>query len=171
MKQMHVCAGALVTGIILSLVAGCSKPSKPSQPSGKAPTPIAPVQPAPGAVGQAPSGRPAISPSPNAQITEAQVRSYVLSHRVPRALQATNMAVVSVNFINSQQVRSMLHSANLGLPDEEPMCLVILSGTFVFPGPPGKSPTFPIAVEVYDARTGNLLQSGGLPREPQPARP
>jgi hypothetical protein len=161
MKQIGICAGALVTGI-LSLAAGCSKSSP------KPPNPVAPVEPSRGAVGQPPSGRPAISPPPNAQITETQVRSYVLSHRVPRALQATNMAIVSISFINSQQVRSLLHSPNLGIPDQEPMCLVILSGTFVFPGPPGTTPTFPIAIEVYDARTGNLLQSGGLPRPPQP---
>jgi hypothetical protein len=90
---------------------------------------------------------------------------------MPRALQATNLAILSTGFISSKEVRSLLHSARLGVPDEEPMCLVIMSGKFVFSGPPGQTPTFPIGVEVFDARTGNLMQYGGLPRPPQAARP
>lgn len=169
-KHMRASSGALLIGALLSLTSGCSKqsPQVPKQ-STKAPKPITPVEPAPGAVGLPASGRAAITPAANAQITDAQVRSYVLSHRVPRALQATNVVILSTSFISSQQVRSLLHSANLGVPDQEPMCLVIMSGKFVFSGPPGQTPTFPIAVEVFDARTGNLLQSGGLPRQPQAA--
>jgi hypothetical protein len=80
------------------------------------------------------------------------------------------VAILSTNFISNQQVSSLLHSAPIGVADEEPMCVVILSGKFIFPGPPGSTPTFPIAVEVFDARTGNLMQVGGLPRPPQMSR-
>jgi hypothetical protein len=31
---------------------------------------------------------------------------------------------------------------------------------------PGVTPAFPVGVEVFDARSGNLLQAGGLPRLP-----
>ena len=158
MRQIRTRALALSIAAALNLAVGCGKQPPKAGPG---------VEPTPGAVGLPASGRAAIpAPPANAQITDAQVRSYVLSHRVPHA-QATNMVILSTNFISSQQVRSLLHSANLGLPDEEPMCLVILSGKFVFSGPPGATSTFPIAVEVFDARTGNLLQAGGLPRPPQ----
>jgi len=93
-----------------------------------------------------------------------------LSHHIPAAVQASHVAIVSTNFITSKDVRTLLHSAKLGVPDDEPMCLVILSGRFVFAGPPGQTNTFPIGIEVFDARTGHLLQSGGLPRAPEPPR-
>ena len=151
---------ALLIGVALSFAAGCGK---------RPPAAVGSFEPDPGAVGKPASGRAAIPVSPpNSQISDAQVRSYVTSHRIPHA-QATDVAILSTSFITSQQVRSLLHSANLGLPDDEPMCVVVMSGKFVFSGPPGATPTFPIAVEVFDARTGNLLQAGGLPRAPQTA--
>ena len=151
-------AGAALAGAVLMAAAGCRRTSPPKA------VPI--VEPGPGETGQAPSGHPAITPQGGQPITEAQVRSYVLSHRVPGTLQATDTAVVSVSFMTHQQVRALLHSANLGIPDQEPMCVVILSGKFVFTGPPGQTPTFPFGVEVFNARTGNFMQSGGLPRQP-----
>ncbi len=163
MKQMRALAGALLIGAALSLAGGCEKQSN------EAPKPVPVVEPAPHAVSLPSSGRAAITPPANAQITDAQVRSFVLSHHVPRA-EATNVSIVSTSFISSEQVRSLLHSAKLGAPDQEPMCLVIMSGKFVFSGPPGQTLTFPIAAEVFDARTGNLLQYGGLLRSP-PTKP
>jgi hypothetical protein len=44
--------------------------------------------------------------------------------------------------------------------------LILLTGRFTFSGPPGVTPAFPVGVEAFDARTGNLLQAGGLPRLP-----
>jgi len=155
---MRARAGALLIGAALSLAGGCAK-----QP----PPPVPVVEPAPGAVGLPATGRTAITAPANAQITDAQVRDFVMSHHVPRA-RATNVAIVSTSFISSEHVRTLLHSAKLGVPDQEPMCLVVMSGEFVFSGPPGQTLTFPIAVEVFDARTGNLLQYGGLPHPPQP---
>jgi hypothetical protein len=144
----------------LSVSAGCTR--QPKEPPKSVPV----VEPAPGAAGSPATGSPAITPVANAQITEAQVRTYVLSHRLPRA-EATNSAIVSISFITSEQVSSLLHSAKIGVPDQDPMCLVVMSGTFVFPGPRGHTVTYPIAVAVFDARTGNLMQSGGLARPPQ----
>jgi hypothetical protein len=150
----------LLIGAVLCIAAGCKKES------GEAPKPVAVVEPAAGQTGMPATGREAIAAAANAQITEEQVRSYVTSHRVPRAALATDVAIVSTNFLTSEQVRNLLHTAKLGVPDQEPMCLVILSGKFVFLGPPGQMPTYPIAVEVFDAKTGNLMQSGGLIRAP-----
>lgn len=173
MKQMRVPAGALLIVAALAFAAGCTKQSsKVAKQPVEVPKPVPVVEPAPGAVGLPASGGAAITPLANSQITDAQVRSYVLSHRVPRALRATNVAVLSSSFISSKQVRALLHSASLGVPDEEPMCLVVMSGEFVFSGPPGShTATFPIAVELFNARTGNLLQVGGLPRPPPAATP
>jgi hypothetical protein len=151
----------------LSLGAGCSRqPRQPSEPPKSVPV----VEPPQGAAGARASGMRAITPAANAQITETQVRNFVLSHHLPRA-RATNMAIVSVSFMATGQVSSLLHSARIGVPDQDPMCVVIMSGTFVFTGPPGHTVTYPVAVEVFDARTGNLMQSGGLARPPQAGAP
>jgi hypothetical protein len=124
------------------------------------------VEPSPGASGLHASGQPAISPPENAQISDAQVRSFVLSHHVPRA-EAKNVAIVSTNFVSSAEVSSLLHTARIDVPDSEPTCVVVRSRNFVFSGPPGRTFRFPIAIEVFDAKTGNLLQHGGLAHPPQ----
>ena len=149
---------ALLIGVGFSFAVGCGK---------RPPAPVASFEPDPAAVGKAASGRAAIAaPAANAQITEEQVRNYVTSHRLPHA-DATNVSIVSTRLLTHQEVRSLLHSANLGLPDNQQLWLVVMSGKFAFSGPPGANPTFPFAVEVFDARTGNLLQAGGLPHAPQ----
>jgi hypothetical protein len=154
------CAFLLAIGT-LSLAA-CA-----AQPHGQAPVPPPIVEPPPGAAGAAAVGHAAIAPTGPAGITDDQVRAYVLSHRVPATVQTTNLAILATRFITAQEVRQMLHSARLGLPEDEPMCVVVMSGKFVFAGPPGQTPTFPYGVEVFDARTGNLMQSGGMPRLPE----
>jgi hypothetical protein len=157
-------AGILLMAAALSLAAGCKKDPTTTA---TAPKPVAIVEPAPGAVGAHASGGAAIAPQANGQITDEQVRAYVLSHRVPPAVQATNVAIVSTSFITNQQVSSLLRTARIGVPDQEPMVLVVLSGSFAFRGPGGATSTFPIAVEVFDARTGRLMQAGGLPSPPK----
>jgi len=166
MRTIRRCSALLAIGAALTLATGCAR-KEPAQ--GRTPVPI--VTPAPNATGMIATGSPAITPPSNGPITDAQVRSYVLSHRVRHALRSTNVAVSSITFMSSAQVSALLHSAKLAVPDQQMMCLVIMTGTFVFPGPPGVTPTFPIGVEVFDARTGDLLQSGGLPRPPRPQAP
>jgi hypothetical protein len=161
MAVRHARPARLAIGVSLGLLAGCT-PQR-----GQAPTPPAIVEPAPGATGLPASGHAAIAPSGPAGITDAEVRAFVLSHRVPAALQASDVAILSTSFVTAQEVRARLHSARLGLPDDAPLCLVVLSGRFVFSGPPGQTPTFPYGIEVFDARTGNLIQSGGMPRVPE----
>jgi hypothetical protein len=152
-------AAALAVAVTAGLGAGCASHAP------TAPRPVPVVPPASGATGLTATGERAITP-PNGLITDAQVRSYVLSHPVPRALSATNIAIKSISFLPSSRVSALLHSASLDVPAQEPICLVLMTGTFVFAGPPGGSPTFPVGVEAFDAKTGNLLQAGGLPALP-----
>lgn len=159
MKAIRTNTSAILAAALLALLPAC-------KPTREAPKPVAVIPPAPGATGGAFTGHRAITPVGSNLITEAQVREYVGSHRVPGTLQASNASITSVKFLSSQQVRTLLHSANLGLSDDAPLCLVLLSGKFVFSGPPGQTPTFPVGDEVFDARTGNLLQWGGLPTAP-----
>lgn len=164
---MRTHASMLLIALTLSLVAGCKKDPTTSA---RAPKPVAIVEPAPGAVGAHASGGAAIVPPANGQITDEQVRSYALAHRVPPAVEATNMAIVSTNFITNQEVSSALHTAKIGVPDQEPMVLVVLSGRFSFRGPGGATSTFPMAIEVFNARTGRLMQTGGLSSPPRLSR-
>lgn len=161
---MQIRAGMLMIAAALSVAAGCKQePTK----GATAPKPVVAVRPAPGAVGARASGGTAIAPPANGQITEEQVRSYVLSHGVPPAVETANVAIVSTSFITNHQVSSLLQTAKIGVPDQEPMCLVVMSGSFRFRGPGGATSTFPIAVEVFDARTGRLMQAGGLSNPPK----
>jgi hypothetical protein len=153
-------AAVLVAAVVAGLGAGCASHA----PTPPRPVPVVP--PASGSTGLTAIGERAITPQ-NGQITDAQVRSYVQSHAVPRALSAANIAIKSISFLPSNQVSARLHSASLDVPAQEPICLVLMTGTFVFAGPPGDVPAFPVGVEAFDAKTGNLLQAGGLPALPQ----
>lgn len=164
---MRTRAGILLITVTLSLAVGCKK--DPTR-NATAPKPVAIVEPAPGAAGGPASGGAAIAPPASGQITDEQVRSYVMAHGVPPAVEATNKAVVSTSFITSKEVSSLLHTARIAVPDQEPMCLVVLSGRFSFRGPAGATATFPMAVEVFDARTGRLMQTGGLSSAPGSGR-
>lgn len=157
----------IILGIVALLTtAACAR--KP--PPGKAPPkPVPIVTPSNGAIGMEPTGLAAIAaPSPPALITEAQVRSYVSSHRFPGVLASSNANVQSVTQLNAQQVSAVLKTAPIAVASQVPMWLVVLTGQFLFSGPPGPTSTFPVAVEVFNARTGQLMQYGGMMRAPQP---
>jgi hypothetical protein len=147
----------LTLTVIAGLTSGCTKPL-PAPPK---PVAIAPMH--AGEQGLRPVGAVALAPAGGGLITEAQVRDYVSAHRIPRLLADPKASVREVSFVSGQQVSARLHSAPLPVAADEPLCLVILDGHFVFPGPPGQTPTFPVGVEVFDAKTGRLLQFGGMP--------
>jgi hypothetical protein len=157
--RRHLGAGLLAIAVA-GLGAGCASQAP------AAPRPVPVVPPAADSTGLAATGERAISPAPGGRITSAQVRRYVRSHRIPQALTAASIAIESISFRTSSQISSLLHTAGLEVPAREPACLVLMTGTFRFSGPPGETPTFPVGVEVFDARTGNLLQAGGLPALP-----
>lgn len=166
MKRLFNRRRATVIALSVYLVSGCASPHRPQN----APKSVAVVEPAAGATGQSASGRAAITPSFNSQITESQLRSYVMARAVPRTLSTEHVAVHSIAFMSSRRVSRLLQSAPLAVPGREPMWLVIMTGRFVFAGPEGATPAFPVAVEVFDAKTGSLLQSGGLPKLPNAVR-
>ena len=80
-----------------------------------------------------------------------------------RNLAAGAPTVVRVEFLTSKQVSTLLGGESIGLPDDALLCYVGLQGSFAFPGPQGPTVTYPRGVEVFDAWTGNLLISGGMP--------
>jgi hypothetical protein len=168
----------LVKGILLivsmSVASACARKTNEPTSSTKAPTPVPIVEPATGAVGLTASGVPAIAvAAAGSKITQSDVREYVLSHPLPGKIKTANVTIVSTTFLPNQEVSAMLHTPRIGVSAQEAMCVVVLSGKFTFSGPPKASATFPIAVEVFNARTGHLVQYGGLshpPRLPESTR-
>lgn len=160
-KYANVGYAVLLAAAGVVLGAGCS-----SQGSTAPPRAVPIVSPASGPVEANAAGETAIVPPASGRISTAQVRSYVLSHRIPQALEASGIVIKSISFLPSEQVPVLLHTAPIDVPAEQPTCLVLMTGTFVFAGPPGQTPTFPVGVEVFNANTGNLLQAGGLPTLP-----
>jgi hypothetical protein len=163
----------LVKGILLfvsmSVASACARKLNEPTSSTKAPTPVPIVEPATGAVGLTASGVPAIAvAAAGSKITHSDVREYVLSHPLPGTIKTANVTIVSTTFLPNNGVSTMLHTPRIGVSAQEAMCVVVLSGQFTFSGPPKASATFPIAVEVFDARTGHLMQYGGLSHPPRP---
>lgn len=162
--------GAVIAAAAVCFGAACVQRS----PATKPPKPVPIVRPPPGAVGIAATGAAAIAApqtaqpgQPPSQITEADVRAYVSSHRVPGTIQATNVRILSATLVANQQVSSALGTPRIDVSDQQPMWVVLLSGKFTFSGPPRASAVFPYAVEVFNARTGQLMQYGGLGRAPR----
>jgi hypothetical protein len=168
MKWTWLIKGILLMGAMNVATACARKPNEPTS-STKAPTPVPIVEPAVGAVGLAASGVPAIAVAiGSSTITQSDVREYVLSHPLPGTIKTANVTIVSTTFLPNHGVSTMLHTPRIGVSAQEVMCVVVLSGKFTFSGPPKASATFPIAVEVFNARTGHLMQYGGLSHPPRP---
>ena len=72
--------------------------------------------------------------------------------------------------LTAGKVIPMLEGRNAHLPDDLPVCYVEVHGTFTYYGPAsprsprGTSSTYHNAFLVFDARTGNIILSGGLER-------
>jgi hypothetical protein len=95
------------------------------------------------------------------------VRAFVMAHPLPRnANRDKTFTIQRIDFLSSKEVTSLLNGESTGFPDDYPLCYVELQGDFAFPGPKGAVATFPRAIEIFDARTGNFLMSGGLPAAP-----
>ena len=112
-----------------------------------------------------PQGSAAISPGTKGTpaFTEDDVRQYVSKHRLPNESKKLDFKITSIRFISSKEVSVLLNGASTGFPDDYPLCYVELSGTFTFSGPKGASATYPRGIEIFDAHTGNLIITGGLP--------
>jgi hypothetical protein len=138
----------------------------PNWPGIPAPVPTG----SPAAVSHGPTGIPAIVPTirnagpDQPAFTEADVRRYDATH-TPRGFAMRGEAIGPVtirqiSFGTVDQLRSRL-GGDLGLPGATLLCYVEYTGTFHLTHPPGMgAPTVSHgAAEVFDAHTGNLLQS------------
>jgi hypothetical protein len=141
----------------------------PGLPGIPAPVPTGSSAPA-APVSHGPAGIPAIAPTiANAgpdqpAFTEVDVRRYDAAHSprgfAERAEALTPVLIQRIRFLTVDQLRPRL-GGDLGLPGTTLLCYVEYSGTFHLIHPPGMGG--PIishgAAEVFDAHTGNLLQS------------
>jgi len=114
----------------------------------------------------APKGSPAITPHiaavPAFTIDDAQ--QYVATHALLRgAARGYAPNVTRAEFLTSRQVSERLHGAATGYPADRVLCYVELQGPFTFPGPQGATATYSRGVLIFDAQTGNLVISGGMP--------
>jgi hypothetical protein len=102
--------------------------------------------------------------------TAEDVKRYFQTHTFPGGptTQGQPIRVDTVQFLRAGDARSrFLQGENLGVPDTELVCYVVLDGPFTLTNvelPPGtKSAQVPVVqkgVEVFDARTGNMLLWG-----------
>jgi len=118
-----------------------------------------------------PLGSPAIRPTrPIEQLTAnaaaftiEDVKQYVSTHRPAMSTGAQGYTITRAEFLPSRQVNMLLNGARTGVEDDRLLSYVELRGTFSFTGPRGITVSYPRAVEIFDAHTGNLLVAGGLP--------
>lgn len=112
-------------------------------------------------------GMPAIHPLlpevSTPRFTVADVQAYLKTHRFVGGppVKGTTVGIISIQFITSEQASVLMHGKGTGLSPTAEVCYVKLRGPFtpVAPVAPGAKqlPTVPYGVEIFDARTGNLL--------------
>jgi len=117
-------------------------------------------------------GLPAIHPRTTSTpaFSVADVVQYLRTHALPRfAAVGAPATVTGVQFMTSREVNTLPDGQETGLPDSALVCYVTLHGTFVIPGVRVPNSltvrTFHGAKVIFDARTGNLLLSGSLPKD------
>lgn len=129
------------------------------------------------------TGAPAIQPQTGAgagalplttpTVPEEDVRGFLAAH--PGVLGQLSPGgpteVVAVRFLSSKEA-SALVGIDFGRAADAPLCYVTLQGTFHISGPPSLqgTATTPLtrAHVVFDARSGNLLNTGSSPRDMVP---
>jgi hypothetical protein len=98
--------------------------------------------------------------------------NFVLTHPVPGVGQLEQQPKVTTLDCSYTATRlaAVLRNKSTGLPADIPFCYVELQGKFAVRTPPSKKNprpnplVFTKSFEVFDARTGNLLLSGGFIR-------
>ncbi|HEY8597774.1 MAG TPA: hypothetical protein VIL85_05045 [Thermomicrobiales bacterium] len=116
-----------------------------------------------------PQGIPAITPRlvPDNVLEPAfskqDVVDYVLAHPVSgtgRIQTDSPITVESIEFLPAREVHARLNTTS-GRPDDAPLCLVTIRGSFSLHGMRGMAPLHgTTVVQVYDARTGFFLLQG-----------
>jgi hypothetical protein len=160
----RVCQGlAVVIASGLGVVASqAQQPGTGGQPQGLPPSHELPPSVAP----TPPKGSAAITPHLAAvpAFTLDDARRYVVTRPLPLgAARDYKPNVTRTEFLTSRQVRERLHGVVTGFPADHVLCYVELQGPFSFPGPQGAVATYNRGVLIFDAQTGNLLISGGMP--------
>jgi len=94
--------------------------------------------------------------------TVKDVEAYVATHQsLGRARVNGPVTVAKVEFLPTQKVNERLKTT-ISPADGTLLCLVQLRGAFTAAAPPGANGrSFPVAYQVFDARTGNLLVEAG----------
>jgi len=136
---------------------GNAGPSQRLPPSRELPANMPPTQ---------PKGSAAIAPhlATVPAFTLDDARQYVTTHRLPfRGPPDYKPQITTVEFLTSQQVSERIHRAKTGFGADHLFCYVELQGPFSFGGPQGAVATYSRGVLIFDAQTGNLVISGGMP--------
>lgn len=116
-------------------------------------------------------GVPAITPSQPGipAFTIDDVKHYLASHSFEGGptVDRSSYSIDTIQFLKAKQASVLMQGEVVGLPDDALVCYTVLRGPFILQNvrmPPGEPiPATPIAsrgVEVFDARTGNLLVWG-----------
>jgi hypothetical protein len=157
----------LITGTCaaLGMIAACTNTQETLSPKrtglqhfhGAKPTPIAGI---PAVPVKTPGQTPAFS--------QDDVRAYVQSHALPGSLAKLSRvdAVQLVSFMRADQASQMLDNEPTETEPDRAVCVVIETGDFAIPMPDRRVMHYPVAAEVFDARTGNFLMSAGLAKAP-----
>jgi hypothetical protein len=161
--MMHIlklvaCTTLPVVVLLASSLAGGQQPGTP--PPFRGPLPPMHLPPT------APQGSPAITPHlpGTPSFTLDDVRQFVASQKVLKlANRDLTPRLMRADFMDSGKVSVALNGATTGFPPGYMLCLVELQGPFSFTGPPGATAVYPRGVLVFDATTGNLVITGGLP--------
>ncbi len=114
-----------------------------------------------------PPGVPAISPTLPGKIpayTTEDVRRYISSHALPAGLTVSGKqpAITKIEFISAHQANLLLQGKSIERPDTALVCYVELNGLFFknsgsSSGATPPSATNSTAIEIFDAKTGNML--------------
>jgi hypothetical protein len=128
-----------------------------------------------------PRGISAVHPTRGDQtpsFAQEDLLNFVQRHSIPKVTKIEpNPTVSRIDCSQTAKtVAAVLRGKTTGLPDATPVCYVELQGEFAISAPPSKRGSqqrrvlFNRSFEVFDARTGNLILSGGFihpPAKPQ----
>jgi hypothetical protein len=120
-----------------------------------------------------PQGSSALTVNPGASqpFSRQDVVDYFKTHNLPKnGGDLSQIQVSSLEFLTSKEVSRRLDGEPTGLDDNEKIGFVILTGQFLFTGPPGRSARFNQAYAAFDAVTGNLLMIGTLSDKQEPIK-
>lgn len=96
--------------------------------------------------------------------TAADARSWVLAH--PMWPPSAHASIVQIYQLSALQAAALTDGECTGLPDGNPVFVVTLTGDFTSPSIPGVTQITVVhsATEVFDGLSGNLIETGNLPK-------